>query len=156
MAKFLIIESRDDNDVLDMLLAGAEAELTKLGAEFDIVTVPGSFELPAALAMAMETEIYDAFVVLGCAIKGQTAHYEYINSQSLQAINNLAVECGLAVGCAILTVDSKEQALRNADVKQKNKGGEAAKAAFEMLALKNHFHNLFLEHEADIEEEELV
>jgi 6,7-dimethyl-8-ribityllumazine synthase len=156
MAKFLIIESRDDDNVLDMLLAGAKVELTKLGVEFDIVTVPGSFELTAALAMAMETEIYDAFVVLGCAIKGQTTHYDYINAQSLQAINSLAVEFGLAVGCAILTEDNKEQALINADIKQKNKGGEAAKAAFEMLALKNHFHNLFLEHEANIEEEELV
>jgi 6,7-dimethyl-8-ribityllumazine synthase len=153
MAKFLIIESRDYDDVLDMLLEGAKEKLTKLGVEFDVVAVPGIFELPAALSMAMETEIYDAFVVLGCMIKGQTTAYDDIRSQSLQSINNIAVECGLAVGCAILTVENKEQAIISADTKQKNKGGEAAKASFEMLALKNHFHNLFLEHEANLEEE---
>ena len=135
--RFLIVEARFYNDLADELLRGAEAALTAAGAEFDRVTVPGSLEIPAAVAMAMGK--YDGFVALGCVMRGETTHYEIVSGESARALMDLTVEHRIALGNGILTVENEDQAWARARVKEQNKGGGAATAAVAMALLRRKF-----------------
>jgi 6,7-dimethyl-8-ribityllumazine synthase len=140
----LIIEARFYDDLADELLKGAVHVLERAGASFERVTVPGALEIPAALAMALQaTEKgatrYDAFVVLGCVIRGETYHFDIVAGESARAIMNLAVAHGLAIGNGILTVEDDDQAWARARVGDQNKGGAAAEAALTMFALQQKF-----------------
>jgi 6,7-dimethyl-8-ribityllumazine synthase len=140
----LIIEARFYDDLADELLKGAVQVLERAGASFERVTVPGALEIPAALAMALQaTEKgagrYDAFVVLGCVIRGETYHFDIVSDQSARAIMDLAVTHGLALGNGILTVENDDQAWARARVSEQNKGGAAAEAALAMLAIRQKF-----------------
>lgn len=137
MAKVLIIEARYYAEINDMLLAGAKAELEKAGAKYDVLTVPGALEIPAALKWTHEK--YDAFVVLGCVIRGETTHYDIVCNESARGVYKLVLKKDIALGNGILTVENDEQAIARADPKRKNKGGEAAKAALHMLALRRKY-----------------
>jgi 6,7-dimethyl-8-ribityllumazine synthase len=140
----LVIDARFYEDLADELVKGAVAALERAGATHDRVSVPGCFELPAAVSMALEgAEIggtaYDGYVILGCVIRGETTHYDIVANESARAIMDLSVAEGLAMGNGILTVENDEQAWVRAKVGEGNKGGGAAEAALAMIALRARF-----------------
>jgi 6,7-dimethyl-8-ribityllumazine synthase len=134
MAKFLIVEARWYDHLNDMLIAGAKAALEDAGHKYELLTVPGSLEIPAAIAMAAETGRYDGFVAIGVVIRGETYHFEVVSNESARGLMALSLD-GIAIGNGILTVENEAQALDRADPKRKNKGGEAAEAAIRMLEI---------------------
>lgn len=136
MTKVLVIEARYYNHINDFLLEGIKAELDAAGAEYDVMTVPGALEIPSALNFAIEKD-YDAFVVAGCIIRGETSHYDIVCNESARGVYDLVLAYELPLGNAILTVENESQALARARPDEKNKGGEAAKAALRMLEIKN-------------------
>lgn len=130
----LIIEARFYDDIADMLLAGARRELERRQFAIDVVTVPGVLEIPPALAIAIGSarrndRAYQAYVMLGCVIRGETGHYDVVAGEGNRAVMDLAVANRLCLGNGILTVESREQAIVRADPEQKDKGGDAAAAA---------------------------
>ncbi len=136
MARILIVEARFYAHLNDLLLEGTRAALN--GHEMDVITVPGALEVPGAIALAAEGGRYDAFVALGVVIRGETYHFEIVAGESARALMALTLD-GLAIGNGILTVEDEAQALARAKPTEKDKGGEAAKAALAMLALKERF-----------------
>ena len=138
MAKFLIVEARFYAHLNDMLIAGAKAALEAAGHEVETRTVPGALEVPGAIALAAESGEYDGFVAIGVVIRGETYHFEIVAGESARAIMALTMD-GIAIGNGILTVENEEQALVRADPTQKDKGGEAAKAALALLELSQRF-----------------
>jgi 6,7-dimethyl-8-ribityllumazine synthase len=136
MARILIVEARFYGHLNDLLLAGAKAALA--GHDVEVVTVPGALEIPGAVALAGETGRYDAYVALGVVIRGETYHFEIVAGESARGLMALSLD-GLAIGNGILTVEDEAQALARADPAQKDKGGEAAKAALAMLRLREQF-----------------
>ena len=138
MSKFLIIEARFYDHLNDMLVAGAKAALKAAGHQVEVITVPGALEIPGAIALADEGGQYDGYVAIGVVIRGETYHFEIVAGESARGIMALTMD-GVAIGNGILTVENEEQALVRADPAQKDKGGEAAKAAMALLALKEKF-----------------
>lgn len=138
MLRILIVEARFYAHFNDMLIAGATAVIEAEGHQAEVVTVPGALELPAAIALAAESGCYDAYVAIGVVIRGETFHFEIVSSESARGLMALTLD-GLAIGNGILTVEDEAQALVRADPAQKNKGGEAAKAALSLLELRNRF-----------------
>ena len=138
MAKFLIIEARFYDHLNDMLIAGARSAIKAAGHKYDVVTVPGALEIPGAIALADQSDLYDGYVAIGVVIRGETYHFEIVAGESARGIMALSMD-GLAIGNGILTVENEQQALVRADPAQKDKGGEAAKAALAMLALRQKF-----------------
>ena len=138
MAKFLIVEARFYDHLHDMLVSGASAAIKAAGHQVDVITVPGALEIPAAIALADASGQYDGYVGIGVVIRGETYHFEIVAGESARGIMALSMD-GLAIGNGILTVEDEAQAIVRADPKQKDKGGEAAKAALALLALKERF-----------------
>jgi 6,7-dimethyl-8-ribityllumazine synthase len=138
MARILIVEARFYAHLNDMLIAGAKAAVEAAGHDAEVLTVPGALEVPGAIALAAESGDYDAFVAIGVVIRGETYHFEIVAGESARAIMALTMD-GLAIGNGILTTDIEAQALVRADPAQKDKGGEAAKAALALLALSQRF-----------------
>ena len=138
MAKFLIVEARFYDHLNDLLLEGARAALEDAGHHHDTITVPGALEVPGAISLAAESGRYDGYVALGVVIRGETYHFEIVAGESARGIMALTMD-GLAIGNGILTVENEAQALTRAKPTEKDKGGEAAKAALAMLALKARF-----------------
>ncbi len=138
MAKFLIVEARFYDHLNDMLIKGAKAALKAAGHQAEVITVPGALELPAAIALADQSGDYDGYVAIGVVIRGETYHFEIVAGESARGIMALTID-GLAIGNGILTVEDEDQALVRADPAQKDKGGEAAKAAMALLALRERF-----------------
>ncbi len=137
----LIVEARFYDDMADALLEGATFALEEAGATYDVVTVPGALEIPAAIAMALDgadndgTQ-YDGFVALGMVIRGETYHFDIVSNESSRALMDLAVSESLAIGNGILTVENDDQAWARARRSDKDKGGFAARAALTMIELK--------------------
>jgi 6,7-dimethyl-8-ribityllumazine synthase len=138
MARVLIVEARFYDHLNDLLIEGARAAIEEGRHSHETITVPGALEVPAAIAMAAETGRYDAFVALGVVIRGETYHFEVVSNESARGIMALTLD-GLAIGNGILTVENEAQALARARRDEKDKGGEAAKAALAMLGLKQRF-----------------
>ncbi|MGJ0238156.1 6,7-dimethyl-8-ribityllumazine synthase [uncultured Novosphingobium sp.] len=138
MAKFLIIEARFYDHLNDMLIAGARAAIKAAGHQSETITVPGALEIPGAIALAEASGDYDGFVAIGVVIRGETYHFEIVAGESARGIMAMTMD-GIAIGNGILTVENEEQAIVRADPAQKDKGGEAAKAAIALLALKDRF-----------------
>ena len=143
----LIVESRYYEDISDELLKGASGALDAAGASFEHVSVPGAFEIPAAIHMGLRSmEFYaarrrfDGYIALGCVIRGETSHYDHVCVESARKLQDLACQYALALGYGILTCDTKEQAWERARVAGRNKGGEAARACLTMLDIKRQFH----------------
>jgi 6,7-dimethyl-8-ribityllumazine synthase len=138
MASILIVEARFYDHLNDLLLEGTRAAIEAAGHTHETITVPGALEVPAAIALAAESGRYDAFVALGVVIRGETYHFEVVSNESARGIMALTLD-GLAIGNGILTVENEAQALARARRTEKDKGGEAAKAALAMLALRERF-----------------
>ncbi|MGV2496260.1 6,7-dimethyl-8-ribityllumazine synthase [Pelagerythrobacter aerophilus] len=138
MARFLIVEARFYDHLNDMLIDGARSAIEAAGHEAEVLTVPGALEIPGAIALAAESGRYDGFVGIGVVIRGETYHFEIVAGESARGIMALTMD-GIAIGNGILTVENEQQALVRADKRQKDKGGEAAKAALALLALQEKF-----------------
>lgn len=138
MANILIVEARFYSHLNDLLVAGAQAALKAAGHSVEVITVPGALEIPGAIALAAESGQYDGFVAIGVVIRGETYHFEIVAGESARALMALTMD-GIAIGNGILTVENEHQALVRADPAQKDKGGEAAKAALALLALQSRF-----------------
>jgi 6,7-dimethyl-8-ribityllumazine synthase len=138
MAKVLIVEARFYDHLNDLLLEGARAAIEEAGHSHETITVPGALEIPGAVALASESDDFDAFVALGVVIRGETYHFEIVAGESARGLMALSMD-GVAIGNGILTVENEAQALARARRTEKDKGGEAAKAALAMLALKDRF-----------------
>ncbi|MDX2223269.1 MAG: 6,7-dimethyl-8-ribityllumazine synthase [Rhodospirillaceae bacterium] len=141
----LIVEARFYDEVADALLNGATAALKKAGATHDVVTVPGILEIPAAAMLAFHPKskvrrAYDGFVALGCAVRGETDHYEYVCRESMAGVSRVSLDLGLASGNGILTCPTWELAVARADPKgDDDVGGRAARACLRMIELKRGF-----------------
>ena len=138
MPKILVIEARFYDDYSDMLLDGALRALQAAKAEITKVTVPGALEIPHVISMAEAAKSgYDGYVALGCVIRGETTHYDYVCEESARAIMDLAVNQQLAIGNGIITVENDAQAKARADKSQKDKGGFAANACIKMIKIRS-------------------
>ncbi len=138
MAHILIVEARFYAHLNDLLLEGARAAIEAAGHSHETVTVPGALEVPGAIAMASESDRYDAYVALGVVIRGETYHFEIVAGESARAIMALTLD-GTPIGNGILTTEDEQQALVRARPDDKDKGGDAARAAIAMLDLKSRF-----------------
>jgi 6,7-dimethyl-8-ribityllumazine synthase len=133
--RFAVVVSKYNDFVTDKLHAGAVAALTAAGADpanVTIVRVPGAFELPLAAQHAAESGRFDAIVCLGCLIRGETPHFEYISSAVAHGLTAAAAATGVPMAFGVLTTNSVEEALARAVEGSGNKGREAAVAAIEM------------------------
>ena len=135
MAHVLIVEARFYDHLNDMLIAGARAAIEAAGHSAEVLTVPGALEVPGAIALAVESERYDAFVALGVVIRGETYHFEIVANESARGIMALTLD-GVAIGNGILTTENEAQAIARADPAQLDKGGGAAQAAIAMMDLR--------------------
>jgi 6,7-dimethyl-8-ribityllumazine synthase len=142
----LIVEARYYPKIADELLKGATEALNTAGVPFDKVTVPGALEIPAAIRYAIKSREFnpvrrrfDGYIALGCVIRGQTAHFDYVCQECARGIQDLVNNYTLAVGFGVLTVDNEQQAMERASVKKRNKGGEAANTCLKMIELKRQF-----------------
>ena len=137
--RVLVATSRYYEEISSELEAGVEAVLAEAGLVRETIVVPGAFEVPGVIAMAADSSRFDGYVALGCVIRGETSHYDYICGESARGLMTLAVERRLAIGFGILTVETRDQAWVRADRKQKDKGADAARACLAMLALRTQF-----------------
>ncbi len=135
-ARFLIIEARFYDGVGEHLLAGAKRTFDAAGASYDVVGVTGALEIPAAVRMLTRSGRYAGAVALGCVIRGETYHFEIVAGESSRALMDLSVAYELPLGNGILTVENEEQAVERADPARGDKGGDAARAALSLHALK--------------------
>jgi 6,7-dimethyl-8-ribityllumazine synthase len=137
----LIVEARYYDDLADALLEGAKDALRAQNVEFDVVTVPGALEVPTAISMANDAgkyptaPRYDGFVALGCIIRGETYHFEIVSDQSAAGLMKLGLK-GLAIGNGILTTEDEDQAWARARISEGDKGGGAARACLDLIALR--------------------
>jgi len=140
-ARILIVEARFYDAIADALLAGAMKALKQARAEVDCISVPGSLEIPTAIAIAADAarrrrRAYDGAVALGCVIRGETIHFEIVSHQSARGLMELSVSRGLPIGNGIITVENEAQAFARARMDEQDKGGDAARAALALVALK--------------------
>ena len=138
-AHILIAEARFYDDIADELAAGAKAALDQAGATYETVEVPGAFEIPAALRMAIESARFDGYVALGCVIRGETTHYAYVCGESARGLMARSTKHGIALGYGILTTENRDQAWARASRAEKDKGAVAARACLDMIALRRAF-----------------
>lgn len=139
MAHILIVASPYYEKICTGLQAGAQAELTAQGATFETIEVPGALEIPAAINFAEKSGKYDGYIALGCVVRGETSHYDYVCSESAHGLQMLMMTQGLCIGNGILTTENRDQAWVRADPAQKNKGKDAAAAALALTAIKAKF-----------------
>lgn len=137
MTHICIVVGRFYEDLADELVQGAVGAIETAGATCDIVDVPGAFEIPAAIRMAIASKKYRGYVALGCVIRGETTHYDYVCGESARGLNELAMHHMAAIGYGILTVENTDQAWVRAAVKHGNKGRDAAEACLRIIAIKN-------------------
>ena len=143
-ARILIVEARYYDDIADALLAGAMKALQDAGAEVDRISVPGSLEIPGAIAIAIDAargrrRAYDGAVALGCVIRGDTIHFEIVSHQSAHGLMELSIAKAFPIGNGIITVDTEAQAWARARVEEQDKGGDAARAALALIGIKQRF-----------------
>jgi len=132
----LIVEARFYAHLNDLLLAGARAAIEQAGHSHETITVPGALEIPGAIALAIDGGRWDGFVALGVVIRGETYHFEIVAGESARGIMALTMD-GAAIGNGILTVENEAQALARARPDDKDKGGDAARAALAMIGLRD-------------------
>lgn len=149
-AHVLIITAPYYDDVAELLMAGACAELAARGATFETVSVEGALEIPQALGAAVDAGViprgsgtdnarFDGVLALGCVIRGETSHYDVVVGQANHWLMQIAVDNHVPIGNAILTVDTREQAMKRASGGRKGKGGDAARACLGLIELRRAF-----------------
>ena len=140
-AHILIVEARFYGDLADELAAGAIDAIEAAGATWERIEVPGALEIPAAIKFAHvgKKVRFHGYVALGCVIRGETTHYDYVCGESARGLQDLALDHNLAIGNGVLTVEDWDQAWARSKRSEKNKGGGAAEAALAMAGLKEKF-----------------
>ncbi len=139
--RILIVEARFYDELADALLEGATSALKARGVNVDVVSVPGALEIPTVIAMAVDAARlptaphYDGFVALGTVIRGETYHFEIVADQSAAGLTQLGLR-GVAIGNGILTTEDEDQAWARARISEGDKGGFAARACLDLIALK--------------------
>ena len=136
--RFAVVVARFNSMITEQLLAGARASLLEheVAAEaISVFYVPGAWELPQAAQKIARTRGYHAIIALGCVIRGETAHFDYVAGNASDGLGRVALEAEIPVLFGVLTTENAEQALERADTEGGNKGGEVARAAIEMLSL---------------------
>jgi len=138
MPHIMIVEARFYEDIADELFKGALGALEDAGATHERFEVAGALELPAAIGFAHRADPgrFDGYVALGCVIRGETTHYDYVCAESARGLQDLAVREGLAIGYGVLTVENHGQAWARASVDHKNKGRDVARACLAMVSLR--------------------
>jgi 6,7-dimethyl-8-ribityllumazine synthase len=126
-----IVASRFNDALASKLLARAEQEAKKLGAQASVVSVPGALEIPVALQWMAKSGKYDALVAVGCVIRGETYHFEVVSNESARGVMDVALDAGLPIANGILTTEDEAQAEARLD-----KGAEAVRVAIEMVKLR--------------------
>lgn len=137
--RFGIVASRFNDFIVDRLLAAAVDTLVQAGADeddLDVVRVPGAFEIPLALKLMAAGDRYDGLLALGCVIRGETPHFDYVAGEASRGVTDVSLEHRIPVGFGILTVDTIEQARARSGPESNNKGAEAASAVIEMANLR--------------------
>ncbi len=140
--RLLVVEARFYDDIADALLAGAARAIEAVGATFERVSVPGSLEVPPAIAIALDAaeragKPFAGAVGLGCVIRGETLHFEIVSFESARALMDLSVARLIPIGNGIITVDTDAQARERASMDKGDKGGDAARAALALIHLKH-------------------
>jgi 6,7-dimethyl-8-ribityllumazine synthase len=145
--RILVVEGRFYEDIADEMFKGANAVLSEHGATVERIAVPGALEIPVAIQMAIRSQDFfagrprfDGYVALGCVIRGETSHYDYVCGESMRKLQDLSCQYVLALGYGILTCENEDQAWERARVERKNKGSNAATVCLRMLELKRQFH----------------
>ncbi len=137
--RFAVVVSRFNEFITSKLLGGALDVLARHGVDIErdveIAWVPGSWEIPLVAARFARTKRYDAVICLGCVIRGDTPHFEYIAAEAAKGIAQSMLESGVPIAFGVLTTDNIEQAIERAGTKAGNKGGDAAMSAIEMVSL---------------------
>lgn len=139
--RLLIVEARRYSGLSDALLQGAAQAIDAQGAEYDVITVSESMQIPTAIALAEEAgrfptaPRYDGYVALGCVIRGETYHFEIVSDQSAAGLRNLGLK-GVVIGNGILTTEDEDQAWARARISEGDKGGGAARACLDLIALR--------------------
>ena len=143
----MIVESRYYEEIAEELISSVKHELEVAGATYERFEVPGAFEIPTAIKCAIDAQAngnslsrFDGFIALGCVIRGQTTHYDYVCGESARGLQDLALNFTLALGYGILTVENQEQALARARRSEQDRGGHAARACLRMIGIKSHFN----------------
>ncbi len=142
--RFGIVVSRFNSFITDRLLAAAVDALERAGAaskDVDVMHVPGAFELPLAAKKLAATGKYDALIAIGCVLRGETTHYDYVCSETARGLQLAQMDSGLPIMFCVLTCDTLEQAIDRAGLKGGNKGFEAGLAAIEMAQLSRRIRN---------------
>ena len=138
--RFGIVASRFNDFIVDRLLAAAVETLLDAGADaedLDVVRVPGAFEIPLALKLLADGDRYDGLLAIGCVIRGETPHFDYVAGEASRGVTDVSLEHRIPVGLGILTVDTIEQAKARSGAESSNKGAEAALAVIEMANLRH-------------------
>jgi 6,7-dimethyl-8-ribityllumazine synthase len=136
--RFGIVVSQFNSFITDRLLAGALDALERAGAgekQIEIVRVPGSFEIPLAAKKLAATGRFDSLICIGCILRGETSHYDYVASETARGIQLAQLDSGVPMAFCVLTCDTLEQAINRAGLKSGNKGYESALGAIEMARL---------------------
>lgn len=141
MTHILIVSGRFYTDIMDEMEKGAIETLQLAGMRHELMHVPGAFEIPAVIRMAIDTGKYDGYVALGCVIRGETSHYDYVCGESARGLMELGVRHGVAIGYGILTVENEAQAWERARVTDGNKGRDAVRACLSLINLKQQLQN---------------
>ena len=136
--KFGLVASRFNEFITSKLIGGAVDELVRHGAreeEIEVIWVPGAFEIPPTARRLAKKKGYDAIICLGCVMRGDTPHFDYIAAEVSKGIASVGLESEIPVVFGVLTTDTLEQSIERAGAKGGNKGSEAARAAIELVSL---------------------
>ena len=143
----MIVESPYYEEINNNMVESVLIELSNFGATHERFEVPGSFELPGAIRFAIESEKinperkkFDGYIALGCVIRGETSHYDYVCGESARGLNDLVLEHGIALGYGVLTTENREQAIARSSRDQHDRGGAAARACLAMIEMKREFN----------------
>lgn len=136
--RVLVVVSRFNETETSQLLEGALACLADHGVDtdgIDVIRVPGAFEIPGTVGVALRHGDYDGIVALGCVIRGETPHFDFVAGETARGLQQLAVAHDVPIGFGVLTTDTREQALARAGGPHGNKGWDAALTVLEMVHL---------------------
>ncbi len=156
VAKILIIEARYYEEIGAALMQGAVAELEAHGASYEVISVPGALEIPQVAVLAVGNEmtslnmltgerLYDGIIALGCVVRGETSHYDIVCNSANHWLMETVTGCGIPFGNAILTVDTKEQAMARASCERNGKGGDAVRACLRLVEVARKFDEMSAE-----------
>lgn len=138
--KLLVVEARFYNDINDVYMDGVKSKLLEKGIDYDVITISGALEIPSVIKFAEKSNKvnYDGYIAIGCVVRGETTHYDYVCEESARAIMDINLG-GVIVVNGILTVENKDQAIARASKNEKDKGGFVVDACVELINIKKNF-----------------